>query len=169
MKDPDENHFRELSWRQQLTDADRAMLQKYLAARPEAGAEWEAESRLNELLEHLPEAPAVASNFTARVMQAVEREAAARTPARADAGWRWGTVRFWLAGAVVACLILGAGRLAIQLHQLAARKVTAQDVAKLAEAYSAADPASREDFQAICRLTGDTSAKPDTELIAAMQ
>jgi anti-sigma factor RsiW len=169
MKDPVENQFRELGWRQRLTDAERAALQKHLAAHPEARADWEAESQLNELLGQLPEAPAVASNFTARVMQAVEREATARTRARTGFGLGWVTLRVWLARAAVACVIAGGSFVTIQQHQLAARRVTAQNVAKLAEAYSAAGPASTEDFAAICRLTSDAPAKPDTDLLTAMQ
>ncbi len=170
MKDPLENQFRELSWRQRLTDAERAALQKHLAAHLEAKAEWEAELRLNELLEQMPEAPVVASNFTARVMQAVERDAAVRTPARSGTGWGWVAVRVWLARAAVACVIVGGSCLAIQQHQLAAaRRVTAQNVAKLAEAYSATGPVPTEDFDAIRRLTSDAPTKPDTELLALMQ
>jgi hypothetical protein len=169
MKEPDENQFRELSWRQRLTDAERAALQKHFTGQPEAKADWETELRLTELLEQLPEAPAVSSNFTARVMQAVEREGAALAQPRSGAGWTWLGIRVWLARAAVACVIVGASGLVIQQRQLAARKVTAQDVARLAEAYSAAGPTSTEDFDAIRRLNSDAPAKPDTELIAAMQ
>ena len=47
----------------------------HLAAHPEAQADWEAEAGLNDALGRLPDV-AVSSNFTARVLQAVEREIA---------------------------------------------------------------------------------------------
>jgi anti-sigma factor RsiW len=169
MKDSDENQFRELSWRQQLTDAERAELQKFLAAHPEAKADWKAESQLNTLLEKLPEAPPVASNFTALVMQAVERENAAQTRGRSALVWRWLSLRTWLARGAVACVVVGVSCFAIYQHQLGERRMMAQNVAALAEAYSAAGPGPTEDFDSICRLGGVAPAKPDTDLIALMK
>ena len=66
----------EASWRRSLTDDEQARLDSWLRVHPEMHNEWEEESALNRMLEELPEAP-VASNFTARVLQAVQREAAA--------------------------------------------------------------------------------------------
>ena len=86
--DPIYNRLRELSWRRELTAAEEAELRAWLAAHPEAQADWEAEAGLNEALRQLPDAP-VPSNFTARVLQAVEREAALRERRR---GARW---RVW--------------------------------------------------------------------------
>jgi hypothetical protein len=169
MKDPVENNFLELSWRQRLTDAEQAALQGYLAAHPEAKAECEVEAQLNRLLEKLPEAPPVASNFTALVMQAVERETTVRTPERNAGGWRWLSLRTWLARSAVACVVVGTGCFALYEHQLGERRMMAQDVAKLAEAYSAAGPVSTEDFAPISRLSSEAPAKPDTDLIALMQ
>ncbi len=74
--DPTYNRLRELSWRRKLTGAEEAELRAWLAAHPDAQADWEAEAGLNAALGRLPDAP-VPSNFTARVLQAVEREAAA--------------------------------------------------------------------------------------------
>jgi anti-sigma factor RsiW len=169
MKDPVENQFRELSWHQRLTDAERAALQEFLAAHPEAKADWEAESQLNSLLEKLPEAPPVASNFTARVMQAVERETAARTRERTIGGWSRLFLRTWLARGAMACAVVGVSCFAIYQHQLGERRMMAQNVAALAEAYSATGPVSAEDFDSICRLGGDEPVKPDTELVALMK
>ncbi len=168
MKDPLENHYRELGWRQQLTAEDRAALEKFLAAHPEAREAWEAESQLNRLLEKLPEAPPVASNFTALVMQAVERDTASARQ-RPAIGWRGFSLRAWLVRGAMVCAIVGAGRLAFYQHQLGERRAMAQDVAALAEAYSAAGPAPTQDFASISRLNIETPAKPDTTLIALMQ
>jgi anti-sigma factor RsiW len=169
MKDPAENQYRELSWHQQLTDAERAALQQFLAAHPEARADWEAESQLNSLLEKLPEARPVASNFTAQVMQAVERETAARTRERNAVGWRWLSFRAWATRGAVACVVVGVSCLAIYQHQLGERRMMAHNLATLAEAYSAAGPLPAEDFNSIRRLDGESSAKPDTDLLALMK
>src|SRR5438067_2362092 len=78
--DPGFRKWREISWRRKLTPAEEAELRAWLAVHPEARAEWEAEIALtNTLVRSLPDVP-VASNFTARVLQAVDRETAAREP-----------------------------------------------------------------------------------------
>ena len=71
--DPTETRMRELSWRRKLTSAEQAELDAWLAAHPEAAAQWQEEAALNALLEQLPGAT-VPSNFTARVMQDIDRE-----------------------------------------------------------------------------------------------
>ncbi len=63
-------------WRRKLTDAERAEL----CVQPEVAAELEMESRLSEVLAKRPDI-AVPSNFTSRVLQAVEREEANRPAA----------------------------------------------------------------------------------------
>jgi hypothetical protein len=169
MKDPVENQIQELAWRQRLADAERAELQRFLTAHPEAKADWEVESQLTGLLGRLPEAPTVASNFTTRVMQAVERENAARNRERGAGGWRWLSLRVWLMRGAMACVVVGASCFAFYQHQLSERRIMAQDVAKLAEAYSATGALPTQDFDPICRLGDETPAKPDTELLALMK
>jgi len=86
MKDNElHSKLRESGWRQKLTEAEQAGLRAYLAANPDARADWEMESALNAAARaRLPDAPAP-SNFTARVLQAVERE-----EGRPRAwSWRW--------------------------------------------------------------------------------
>src|SRR5882724_13636661 len=73
MNDPVYKHFLELSWRRKLTLAEEVELRAWLDSHPGAHAAWEAETGLNDVLGLLPEA-SVSSNFTARVMQEVERE-----------------------------------------------------------------------------------------------
>src|SRR6516225_12355183 len=67
--EPIQNPGRELIWRRKLTEAERAELQ----TKPDNHADLEFESRLTEELDRLPDKP-VPSNFTARVLQAIERE-----------------------------------------------------------------------------------------------
>jgi anti-sigma factor RsiW len=78
--------FREISWRRALTDAEHAELEAWLSAYPEFRAEWEAEMALSTSLAQLPE-PAVSSNFTARVLQGLERDLAAGARPRVPSGW----------------------------------------------------------------------------------
>src|SRR5262249_44101529 len=62
----------EIGWRRPLTFDEQARLEAWLAAHPEAQAQWEAEAALNRCLSQLSDVP-VASNFTARVLEALDR------------------------------------------------------------------------------------------------
>ena len=70
----------ELAWRRGLSPDEQARLRQYLAVHPQARRQWECEAALTRALNLLPPAP-VSSNFTALVLQAVQR-----APARP--GWR---------------------------------------------------------------------------------
>ena len=73
MNEAEYQELQEAGWRRRLTPAEEARIQAWLAAQPERRAEWEAEAGLNQWLGQLPDVP-VASNFTARVMQKLDRE-----------------------------------------------------------------------------------------------
>src|SRR5882757_9819564 len=90
-------HLRESLWRRKLTDAERTELR----ARPEISADLELESHLSEMLAKIPDAP-VASNFTTRLMQAVELEES-RHARRWNFNWNWHALlpRIAVAAAVV--------------------------------------------------------------------
>jgi negative regulator of sigma E activity len=90
-------------WRRRLSDTERAELR----TRPEQAEE----ARLTEALAKLPEAP-VASNFTARVMDAIEREEQAAARARHHWSWRFLFPRV----AVSAAVLLFAG-ISIQRYE----------------------------------------------------
>src|ERR1039457_1946654 len=116
--DPIYTRLRELSWRRKLTDAEEAQLRALLAARPEAQADWDTEASLNALLGRLPDVP-VPSNFTARMLQAVEREAAAELRP-GERKWQfWRRLR-WLARVAFAAIALGAG--VLSYHQIQAAR-----------------------------------------------
>jgi anti-sigma factor RsiW len=163
--DPIRDHWRELSWRNQLSEADKAQLRAWLAAHPEAQAEWEEDVRLNAALGRLPDVP-VPSNFTARVLQAVQLEAAAeaRRP-----GWRWGS---WLrlgwvpkvalaattvCAVVVSCLVIQDGQ----------RKTMAESVAAVSAVSSLPSPEILKDFDAI--RAANPAPLPDETLLAVLQ
>ena len=83
MKQPEFENLLQTARERDLTDAELAKLERWLAANPDEQAEWEA---LDRLLVALPDAP-VASNFTARVLDEVRR-AEAPGPALGQAWWR---------------------------------------------------------------------------------
>jgi hypothetical protein len=68
------NALREKAWQGKLTPEDQDALRNYWAAYPQAQMSWEEELKLAQLLGEIPKPP-VASNFTARVMWQVHRDA----------------------------------------------------------------------------------------------
>ncbi len=168
MNEQDYNQLRELSWRRPLSAAEAEMLQKYLSASPAAREEWEDEAALNQLLERVPAAPSVASNFTARVLQTVALETAAqdRAPVRGVSIWQ--RVRSWLPKAAVASLVLATGVVGYHERQVNERVALAKNVVEFTAAVSASDPEAMQDFEPIRRLS-DNQPKADTELLALMK
>src|SRR5437879_3337601 len=107
MLDPLHERFRELNWRRKLSAAEENELRAWLAAHPEAEAEWEVEAGLTEALARMPNVP-VASNFTARVLRAVEQEEAADARSnRPELHRRWPFLK-WLPRTAVATMVLAA-------------------------------------------------------------
>ncbi len=113
--DPRFEELRELSWRRKLTEAEAAELRAWLAAHPEAQAGWEVEAGLNEVLHRLPDAP-VASNFTALVMRAIEREKPMRS-AGSRSAWQWLWQPKWLVRFGLAAVVLALGLLTVHLRE----------------------------------------------------
>jgi len=109
MNESDYNQLREESWRRKLTPAEEAELRAWLADHPESRMDWDMDSRLTHLLGRLDNAP-VPSNFTARVLQAIEREAASE--ARQTAPKRNWFLHSFLPRTAAAMVVLAAGLLA---------------------------------------------------------
>jgi hypothetical protein len=163
--DPIHDRLRELSWRRQLTGPEQAELRAWLAAHPEAQADWAAEAGLNEALSRLPDAP-MPSNFTARVLQAVERESAAEL--RQHEGkwltWPW---RRWLPRMAFAVVIVGAGFISYQQVDAANRRKLAESVAVKSAVSSLSTAEILTDFDAIQALK--STPPPDEELLFVFQ
>jgi len=157
------NPLREESWRRKLTPAEEASLRAWLAEHPEAAADCELDQRLTEALEKLADAP-VPSNFTARVLQAVEREAATDRPAATRATW---FVRWLMPRVAAAGVIFGAGLLTYHEHATARREELAQGVKMVAGIPSLPSPEILQDFDTIRQMS--TTPGPDPELIALMK
>ena len=161
--DPVYQRLRELGWRRKLTETELAELRAWLAAHPEARGEHEIEAMLNSALARLPDAP-VPSNFTARVLQAVERDAA-RTQRKPDWAWVW---RVLVPRAAVAtCVLVGAGLFANHRFVVWQRESTARSIKIVAATPSLPGPEILADFDVIRRLEATGTA--DTELLAALK
>ena len=160
--DPVYSRLREASWRRELTDAERAELRAYLASHPEAGADWETEAGLSAALKRLSDAP-ISSNFTARVLQAVERETAAgRKRTRVNTRiWWW---RIFLPRAAAVLIVVGAGWFGYGRYQLEQREHLVDGLAVVAAVATPPSAEALEDFEAIYRLSGTGVA--DEELLA---
>jgi negative regulator of sigma E activity len=163
MKDNElHSKLRESSWRRKLTESEQAGLRAYLAANPDARADWEMESALNAALTRLPDAP-VPSNFTARVFQAVEREEA--RPHGWSWRWNWHTLVPRVAFAAVVITFTG---LAFHHHEIYSRRVAlARNVAFVTRGQPMPSPEALENFDAIRRMSQPQHA--DDELLALMQ
>jgi anti-sigma factor RsiW len=158
--DPRFERLRELSWRRRLTEAEAAELRAWLAEHPEAQADWEAEAGLNEALNRLPDAP-VASNFTARVLQAIEREGAAEAVRSRQRWRRWWQPR-WLVRAGLAAVILTSGLVALHVYHEKKRQVDwIERVAAVSEG-PLPGPEALTNFEWIVALNSTT---PDVELL----
>jgi hypothetical protein len=154
--EPLQNPLRDLVWRRKLTDANRAELR----AQPEARADWELESRLTEGLARLPDA-AVPSNFTARALQAVEREEMG--PRARYWRWAWHVLVPRLA---VGVAVIGIAGLAYQRHEFNQRARLAKNVALVAVSQPLPSIDALKNFNAIQRMG---QPRADEELLALMQ
>lgn len=156
----------EASWRRPLTRTEQARLDVWLATHPDANGDWESEAQLNRLLGQLPDAP-VASNFTAQVLQALDRETAAevRRPSFSDRIQGW----FRRPASRIAWAVLMAGVLwfGFQQHQASLRNEMAQGLSVLANVATLSDPAVLQDFETIQRI-GHTAPPDDEELFAVL-
>jgi negative regulator of sigma E activity len=152
--------LRESGWRRKLTDAEQAELRAYLAAHPEARADWEMDSALNAALARLPDAP-VPSNFTARVLQAVELETAR------PSGWSWNWHVLVPRLATAAAVVVFTG-LAVHHHAINSQRIAlVKSVALATGGQPVPSPDALENFDAIRRMSQPQHA--DDELLALMQ
>jgi len=118
------------------------------------------QNEMRELLSRLPDAP-VASNFTARVLQAVDLEESRRSR-------KWNFIlnwhRFLPRAAVATSVILFAG-LTIQHHELNVHRAAfAKNVALVVDGTPMPDADALKNFDAIRRMS--QPARPDNELLA---
>jgi hypothetical protein len=159
MKDkPTSDQVRELLWRRPLKDAERAEAAKL----PEWRAELEVETQLTEALEHLPLVQ-VSSNFTARVLQAIDREEA-RPQRRA---WQLPWLR-WLPRMAVPVVLAAFAVVSWQHHEMNQhRTAIAQSVALVAGTSALPGVEALNNYEVIQRMSQSQHA--DETLLALMQ
>lgn len=147
-----------------LSPHERERRREALAASPAERRRLERELALNDLLDAHRPAPPVSSNFTARVMAEVRREAAA--PRRSHGLVDW--VRAVLTPRTVAfaslALMMGAGWWGIDSGRQSRLARGATEVVRVSEGVH---PSALADFEAVRHL--DTRAKADDDaLIVAL-
>ena len=151
---PDNLH--EAFWRQNLSAAERATA---MHTQPEL----RREARLTDALTRLPDT-AVPSNFTARVLAALELE---ERPAARSRGWTWHWQRLWPRVAVVAAVLIIAG-VGIQRQETDShRRALVKNVALITVAQPPPSVEALENLDAIQRMS--QPARADGDLLAALQ
>jgi hypothetical protein len=121
---------------------------------------------LDALLHQLPDKP-LASNFTARVLQAVDQED--RHATRAAAPW-WDAFRHPLQlfpRLAVAALALGLGLGGFQRYETAAQTKMVRSVSAVAQVSSLPGPDVLRDFEAVRRLS--QTPRADEELLVLLR
>jgi len=163
MKDNEfHSRLREAGWRRKLTESEQTVWRALLEANPDARADWELELALNTALTRLPDAP-VPSNFTVRVLQAVEREEG--QPHGWRWNWNWHTLLPRVAFAAVVLTFTG---LAVHQYEINSRRTAlVKSVALVTEGQAVPSPEALENFDAIRRMSQPQHA--DEELLALMQ
>lgn len=151
--DPNYERLREIGWRRPLTDAEQAELRECLAAHPQHPSDAEAEALLSQVLAKLPDAP-MPSNFTSRVLGAIEREgqAADSTAQRASLPW-W---RAFIPRIAVAAAVVGISGISYWRYETVKREELANAAKNLVTVTGTgplSDPAVLEDFEVIRQLS----------------
>lgn len=151
--DPIYERLREIGWRRPLTPVEQAELRLWLAAHPEHRSDAEADFALSQALAKLPDAP-MPSNFTARVLQAIERDAQALDrDARPDPAPWW---RLMFPKFAVATVVVGVVSVAYWRNQTVNQKElvdAAQSFVEVAGTGPLSDPSVLEDFDVIRRMS----------------
>ena len=157
----------ETSWRRKLTLDEERRLQAFLAAHPEARSRWVEEAAINDFLEHLPSAP-LPSNFTARVLRAVEADKARKERSKPPTfSWQMWVKRFVPQAAGFA-LILVLGLTGFNQYRAYTQTQAAKGAAIISDLASVPGPEILRDFEAIQQLRR-VPLFTDDELLAALQ
>jgi anti-sigma factor RsiW len=165
--DPIYERLREISWRRKLSSGEERELREWLAAHPDSQESFESEAGLTEALRKIPDVP-VASNFTARVLQAVEREANAEARKKQSRWKGWRRLPRWLPRVASGTVVVMAGFLAY-LHNLHNNNVEVKqrELVQRMAGVPLPSPEILTNFEAI-RIVSATPA-PDEQLLALFQ
>ena len=170
MNDAAFNQLLDTALRRKLTAEEEAQVQACLARDPQAKAVWEEEMALSQLLNRLPDAP-LASNFTAQVLRAVERDP--RRHLDAPKFFRWLGLPRPAQRVAAACLAVSIAALGYGQYQSARRERMALALHKLAPHFDSPSQAVAltpdelwNDFDAINRLP---QTETDEDLLAVLK
>lgn len=150
MNESDISHLHEILWRRPLNPAERTALQRWLSEHPGERADWEAELALAGCLDQLSAVP-VSSNFTARVLEAVDRESTVPTPG-SPARSVWLSFRFWARAGAALSLVTALGLFLGHRQRVEGRAELARCVAVAVEAARVPGVEALTDFETIQRL-----------------
>lgn len=167
-----ETHYKalvEASWQRRLAPDEEAQLQAYFAIHPDKQAEWEEECALNESMRELKEVP-LASNFTAQVMLALDRETATVAVEERSIWERFSAlVHHYAPRCAAAALLIGCSYFGITQYQAYNQKQVArgmcETIVEVASVLPSADVL--QDFDTINQLR-DSSAS-DQDLLAVLE
>ena len=149
---------RESLWRRKISEAERAKLRSQ--------PELELEARLTDALAQMPSMP-VPSNFTARVLDAVELEEARSARSVQSEGWHWNWRMLLPRVAATAAILLFAG-LGLQHHQVGLHRAEmAKSLSVVASAQTVPDVEALNNFETIQRMS--QSGRADNELLVVLQ
>lgn len=164
MNEPRSNELRDALWKGTWSASQEAELAHYLEAHPEARKEWEADLALQRTLDQLAPVP-VSSNFTDRVMRAVDIELG-RQDAKARRGSSWWRIPFLGRALAGAAALVAAGGLLVHQHRVNVRSEIAHSIAVATDAARLPGVDALENFDAISRL--DSITPVDEELFGAL-
>ena len=164
-QDPLAQELREKICRRPLTQAEQGQLDAWLAAHPEARADWAADAALNAALARLPEKPAP-SNLTARVLAEIDREDLATAGARNTKTNFFGLGSWgWVTRTAVVVAVLGLGGWSYYHHQ---HVTDARNLVAATRAVPPLPPELLEDFDLISSLPPPFPGA-DMELLSVMK
>lgn len=162
MNPPELEQLIDLARRRVLSADEQARLNTLLEAKPAAWPERDEELALTRLLSRLPDAP-LASNFTSRVMQAIELDEALR-PRKS---WpRWFSRLAWVTA------VIALSGISWTQYQSWQREQTARSVKVIAEVAAVPSVEILRDFDAVqsfARVPPVTDAQGDLALLNALQ
>ena len=165
MQNMEYEKLKEASWRRPLTAAERAWLREWLAAHPQAQELWEGEAALNGLLRRLPKAT-VSSNFTARVLQAAQRQPAKPAWRRRLEMFPW-LPAGWMPRTALAVAMVCSGLLSLHEYEALHRIQKAQAVASVSRLAALPSIDWLENFDTINRMNKVNVA--DDDLLTVLQ
>jgi hypothetical protein len=119
----------------------------------------DAQRQMRGLLTHLPDVP-VASNFTARVMQAIELEEMHQSRSWFF-GWHWRAI---IPRATAATVVVGLASFTFYQHEIYVQQVALAKSAALVASQQMPSVEALKNFNAIQRM--GQSGHPDNELLA---